>query len=435
MKTRIFNIITAIFLIITFVSCEKYGSDVTAPSLRITYSPENPKVGEEVTITIETNGQYLSLFTGDANKMYERSRIKAIIENDWETFYQTGYRVPYAKEGQKTLFYKYFKDYKSIEDVKRDFEFFGAIDNIELVEYKKGDFPEALLEMSYVGTNQLKFTVTDRRIPSGIRMKPNIYLFGGLDNQPGNTVIESRFVACDDDRAIRKYSNDPWVAAYFGLHTEQLEDFEDYPKAYEYYTLRQERSYGAYQTNDPLSRRPTEGFYKLGEMYNGDNYLRKFLDHGEKLVLRQVDMYVNGRCTYGGAGDSPYQYDLDGDGVLESYQCELDPATGLPVNEADYAKYRGFQGDVYLSFIEMGTDEYEPWHTGVSLGSIYTQGGMKKTYKYIYDESGEFNITAIATNVGDKNHGGIDYSEERSNSLDDYDHKRAVSSVKISVKP
>ena len=59
-----------------------------------------------------------------------------------------------------------------------------------------------------------------------------------------------------------------------------------------------ERSYGAFQTNDPLSGRPTEGFYKLGEMYNRDSYLQQFLNDGEKLVLRQVDMYVNGRPTY-----------------------------------------------------------------------------------------------------------------------------------------
>ncbi|UVV76106.1 hypothetical protein NXW84_18840 [Bacteroides fragilis] len=135
------------------------------------------------------------------------------------------------------------------------------------------------------------------------------------------------------------------------------------------------------------------------------------------------------------ADDSPYKYDLDGDGVLESYECELDPATGLPVHEADYTKYKGFQGDVYLSFIEMGTDEYEPWNTGVSLGSVYTTGGIQKTYKYIYTGAGDFTITAVATNVGDKDYKGIDYSEERSNSLDDYSHKRALSSVKVSVKP
>ena len=56
-------------------SCEKFGSDVEAPSVQVTVSPENPKVGDEVTITIFTDAQYLSLYTGDEGKMFERSRI------------------------------------------------------------------------------------------------------------------------------------------------------------------------------------------------------------------------------------------------------------------------------------------------------------------------------------------------------------------------
>lgn len=67
-------------------------------------------------------------------------------------------------------------------------------------------------------------------------------------------------------------------------------------------------------------------------------------------MLRQVDMYVNGRPTYAAADDSPYKYDLDGDGIDEAYECELNPATGLPVHEADYAKYRGFR-ETYTSHL------------------------------------------------------------------------------------
>ena len=92
-------------------------------------------------------------------------------------------------------------------------------------------------------------------------MKPDIHILGGLDNQPGNTVIESRFVACDADRAIRKYSNDPWVAAYFGLHTEQLADFAGHAAGYKYSTLMDERSYGSiFRQMILFSGRPTEGF-------------------------------------------------------------------------------------------------------------------------------------------------------------------------------
>jgi len=432
MKTSLY--LLSIVALLSFVSCEKYGENISTPKVSVTVSPENPKVGDEVTITITTDGQYLSLYTGDDGHQFERSRIKAIMEHDWESFSQECYRVPYAKNGEKTLFYCYFKDYKSIEEVKRDFEFFGAIDNIQLVPYNKGDFPEALMEMSYIGTNQLKFTITDRRIPSGIKFKPNIHFFGGAANQSGNTIIESRFVACAEDRALRKYTNEPWIPVRWGIYTEQLADHEGYPAGYQHYCLRSEGRFAAFQTNDPLSRRPTEGFYKFSIIYEED-YLRKFFEKdGEKLVLRQVDLYMNGELTEGADSSSPWAYDFDGKGV-KYYQCELNPATGLPVRENDYPRYRGFQGDVYMSFIEAGTDKYEPWHDGVSLGSVYTTGGIRSTYTYTYTEAGAFTISAVATNVGNKNYKGKNYNDKVENSPDDYSQMRAVGEIKITVRP
>lgn len=85
----------------SLVSCEKFGADVETPSVSISVSPENPKVGEEVTVTINTDAQYLTLFTGDEGKNFERSRIKAIMEHDWDSFYEECYRVSYAKNGEK----------------------------------------------------------------------------------------------------------------------------------------------------------------------------------------------------------------------------------------------------------------------------------------------------------------------------------------------
>lgn len=416
-------------------SCQKYGDDISAPSVTISVEPANPSVGDVVRITVQSNGQYVSLYTGDEGHRFERSRIKAIMDHDWESFSDTCYRVSYAKNGEKTLYYKYFKDYNTMDEVYRDFEFFGAVENVQLVRYEKDDFPEALMLMSYPGTNQLKFTVTDRRIPSGFRIKPDIHLFGGLENQPGFSIIESRYVACDEDKAVRKYANNIKVPAYFGLHTEQLEDYNGTPAGYQYERCAQvsDRYWAVTQTNDPLSGRPTEGFYQLADLYNSDPYLKPFLDCGEKLVIRQIDLYSTYRCAQEGAADSPWKYDLDGDGVQETYNCELDPDTGLPVKEADYVNYTGFQGDVYISFLEMGTNEYEPWNTGVNLGSVYSTSGISQVYEYVYTEAGEFTITALATNVGNKQHSGIDYSEDRGNSPDNYPAKRSTASVTVKV--
>jgi hypothetical protein len=150
----------------------------------------------------------------------------------------------------------------------------------------------------------------------------------------------------------------------------------------------------------------------------------------EKIEMSNVKVYVNGRSTLD-LGN--YNYDLDGDGTLESYSAQLDPSTGLPVNENDYNKYEGFQGDVYLSYLEVGTNEYEPWNTGVSLGSTYSMTGIQKVYKYVYTKSGSFTITAVGTTVGRKNVEDIDYSKSRGNSLDDYDTKRSKSEITINV--
>ena len=101
----------------SLVSCEKFGAEVETLSVSISVSPQNLIVVEEVTVYIFTDVQYLTLFTGDEGKKFERSRVKAIMEHDWDSFYEECYRVSYAKNGEKTLFYKYFKDYQSIEEV------------------------------------------------------------------------------------------------------------------------------------------------------------------------------------------------------------------------------------------------------------------------------------------------------------------------------
>ena len=432
---NIFRYLQVAACILPMISCQKYGDDVSVPTVSVRVEPASPKAGETVRIYVESDAQYVSLFTGDDGHRFERSRIKAVMENDWESFRDTVYRLSYAKNGEKQIWNRYFKDYETLEQVYEDFEFFGAYSDVELVRYNEDDFPEAMMQMSYPGTNQLKFTVTDRRIPTGIRIKPDIHLFGGSENQPGFSIIESRYVACDEDRKVRAFSNDAKVPAYFGLHTEQLEASGEYPAGYEYEVCTQagDRYWGAFQTNDPLSGRPTEGFYKLSDIYTSDTYLAPFLDYGEKLVIRQIDIYSTYRCTKPAAETSQWRYDLDGDGQLEYYECELDPETGLPVRESDSVYYAGVQGDVYLSFLEIGSNEYEPWNTGVNLGSVYSAGGIADVYEYVYDGEGEFTVTAVATHVGNKQHSGIDYNDDRGYSLDNYPAFRSTASVTVNV--
>ena len=413
-------------LIIGITACQKqkWDANIKAPDVSVSYSPANPKVGETVTITVSTNAEYVSIYTGDPTKEFAKSRIKAIMENNWQSFYDSCYRKNYAPPGYACTWNRYFKDYKTVDEVKKDFEFFGAISNIELGVY--GDkFPEALLPVKYPDKNQLKFTVTDRRKPSGFIFNPHIYLFGGKANNPGFSVFETRFVSCDADRAIRKKASVVLIPAFFEITTHNNETKQDLAFYKQQYYFR------TFQTNDILSARPTEGYYSFSEFYDGIPYLQNLMNTApEKIEMSKVKAYVTGRSTL---DEGSFSYDLDGNGIPEKYTAELDPATGLPIKEADYSKYNGFQGDVYLSYLELGTNEYEPWSTGVSLGSVYSMTGIQKEYKYIYTKSGTFTLSVVGTTVGRKLVEDINYTSSRGNSLDDYNTKRSKAEIAITV--
>jgi hypothetical protein len=305
------------FIFVGLTACQKYDANLETPDVSISYSPENPKVGDVVTITLSTNAEYLTIFTGDEKRDFSKSRIKAIMENNWESFYDSCYRKNLAPTGYNSIWNRYFKDYKTMDDVKKDFTFFGAISNIELGVY--GDkFPQALLNVKYPDKNQLKFTVTDRRIPSGFIFDPNIYLFGGKSNNPGFSIFETRFVSVSEDKSIRKLGGNVNIPAFFELTVHNNETNKDAT------FYRQQYNFRTFQTDDILSGRPTEGYYNFSEYYEGIPYLQNYLNNApEKIRMAKVKVYVTGRPTL---NEGAYSYDLNGDGIMEKYEVVLDPA-------------------------------------------------------------------------------------------------------------
>lgn len=88
----------------SLVSCEKFGADVETPSVSISVSPQNPKVGEEVTVTINTDAQYLTLL----QVMKARSSNVRALKPLWSTIGTasmksvTGFLMP--KMGKRPCF-------------------------------------------------------------------------------------------------------------------------------------------------------------------------------------------------------------------------------------------------------------------------------------------------------------------------------------------
>tara|TARA_R110002050_G_scaffold171837_1_gene303943 strand:+ start:9642 stop:10913 length:1272 start_codon:yes stop_codon:yes gene_type:complete len=420
MKNIVKIIGLSIICFFTIISCEKYDVDLPKPSVSFSYSPSNPKVGDTVTFTINTNGEFLSIFTGDAGHAYETSRVKALIENDFETFYDTVYRENLSG-GLPTTWYRYLKDYSSLSEVNEDFELYGAIEDVDLGVYN--DFPQSLIQASYPDENVLKFTVADRRVHSGIKFKPNIHIFGkGME--PAYSQMEIRFVSSEEDKEIRRKSNVKDIATWYTVTVHDIESNTDTTAS------RPIFAYRTYETDDLITARTSDGFIQFGQMM--ESHFKYWLDNPEKGYVKEVDMRLTGQLARPGNANNTnhHYYDFNGG---EYYIEELNPTTGLPVKESDYRQYKGFQGDIYLSWIEWGTKEYEPFSLGQSLGSVYESDGLQTTFKYVYTESGDFKVTVVATNTGRKQYEGDGYQTTRRFSYNDYDIKRDIYELELNV--
>lgn len=406
------------FLGLLFFSCEKYNMDIESPSVSFTYFPINPKVGDSITFNIDTNADFLSIYTGDSLKKYETSRVKALIENDFETFYDSVYRKNLSG-GLPTKWYRYLKDYSSLSDVEMDFQFYGAIENIDLGVYN--NFPQSLIKATYPDKNVLKFTVSDRTVNSGIIFQPNIYVFGkGMD--PAFSQFEIRFVSSEEDKVVRRVSGNKDIIRELSITIYDVETNEEHTAT---------KSFGnfmTYETDDPMTARTSPGFINIGQFMEQE--FDYYLENPEKGYIKEVKFKLNGELARKGNQSNGFYYDFNGG---EYYREQLDPVTGLPINENDYIHYRGFQGDVYLSWIEFGTDEYEPFSLGKSLGSIYDPKGLNKNYKYAYNKEGEYNVTVVATNTGRKLYSEDGYQTNRRLSYDDYQIKRSISQQKLNI--
>ena len=412
MKNKIKIIGVAFICFFTIISCEKYDADLDMPSVSFSFSPTNPKVGDTVTFTVNTNADFLSIYTGDTGHKYETSRVKALVENDFDTFYDTVYRENLSG-GLPTTWYRYLKDYASLSEANEDFELYGAIQDVDLGVY---NFPQSLIKPSYPDENVLKFSITDRTVHSGIKFRPDIHIFGdGME--PAYSQMEIRFVSSEEDKQIRRKSNVKDIATFYTVTLHDIESNTDTIATQSIFAYR------TYETDDLITARTSDGFIQFGRiMEQRFNY---WLKNPEKGYIKEVDMRLTGELARPGDENNPnhYYYDFNGG---QYFREELDPNTGLPVNESDYRRYRGFQGDIYLSWMEFGTNEYEPFSLGQSLGSVYESDGLKKTYKYVYSESGDFKVTVVATNTGRKQYSGDGYQSTREFSYDDFDIERAI---------
>lgn len=405
---RIFTISIICSFLLAFAGCEKWDADEKPPQVSISVSPQNPKVGEEVTVTINTDAEYLSIFTGDEGHKFENSHVRYQMEYGDLAFKDTVYAEKIS-EGYDCIWKRTMADYASVEDVLKDFEFFGAVENIELGEFER----PACSMMDMTHKKVLKFSITDRNTVSGFKFKPNIHLFNW------DIFYEMRLVPCKEDSLARfNGRNNKEVHALFNMTLEKVEDGSKTvlsgdtwngsgPWCWDYF-------FYVYQTYEPMLPPRQNGAYNefhsvRSRMMNENNY---GYYHPEE--YRACEMKI-------GFG-WPRQPWENGD----DFQVD---ENGFPKN---LSNYKGFQGDVYIDHIQWGQDVYKSYDTGVSLGSVYTGEGLTTTYTYKYDEAGEFDIVVVGTNVGRKEYSGDGYQTERESY--DAEYKKHRSKAKVTIK-
>ncbi|MCF0175225.1 MAG: hypothetical protein HUJ94_00140 [Bacteroidales bacterium] len=406
MKKYIFiGLIAALFFT---SSCSKWESDVKAPKVSISVSPTNPKVGDVVTVTVTTDAEYLSIFTGDKGHDFENSQVKYQMQYGDAVFKEKVLSEQLSLEG--ATWKRTMADYATLEDLKKDFEFFGAVDNIQLGEFERPACSQ--IDMSH--KKVLKFSITDRQTISGIIFHPDVHLYNW------DIFYEMRLVPCQEDSVARFVGRtNREVHALWNMTLKCLADGKetvcsgDYwngsgPWCWDYY-------FYIYPTYEPVFPPRNDGSFC--EFYSVRDRIKNQNPYG----FAHPDEYVASEMKIG-FGWPRQPWENGPDYVLDE--------KGFPAN---LGNYHGFQGDVYISSIQWGQDVYSPYDQGVSLGSEYTGLGITRTYEYIYTEGGEYNIVAVATNVGRKQYSGDGYKTERSSYDSEYIKYRSTDSVKINV--
>ncbi|MBB6463653.1 hypothetical protein [Flammeovirga kamogawensis] len=265
------------------------------------------------------------------------------------------------------LYSKHMTDYNSVEEVLKDFSFWGAIDP-NSIELKEFETPAGSTTPSST-KKQLKFTIKDRRIPSGFTINPNMELVGK------EMRMEMRLVPDKADHDVRfgDGRNNGDVTAGWRVHYKDKTDQLVYTVGNENSKLNDFQKQGFYPGFETLpdadpNFKP-DGFVNDWFFYcTSDNDVMKpgsrtpggvrpmkdtnkrhaakvnpnvnYVEAPDKAIISQVDILIGG---------STYKLWQDPN-KFSGY----DPETGFPKAKEDYVNVMNFQGDVYITYIEWG---------------------------------------------------------------------------------
>jgi hypothetical protein len=371
-----------IFLTVCFSvlsSCKKDTIDIV--DVPFSASKTTVAKGEEVIFTFGSGADALSIYTGDAGKDFQKSRIFLVEQKG------------YTEEQLKTQLFA-----ERIDSLK---EYLVRIPNSETVP---SNFSYTSPEMAiYNGTlvpwdyskstesHYVRFKLADGN-PQTVTFKPNnavlpvmlgwtntkLMSLGALNTTPNN--IFAPFCAFTDGFTPQSTAG---VSVRFGIQV--VIDGKESPITYITQTVRELLDNLNFDLTTTITAWRTA---------NPTLKIAKGLD--------EVRLIFN--------ADNPATTDDDGD--LLSYK-----------------------GNVYLQEVRLGSADnmIRTFNTGVTVPYVFD--GKTQTYKYKYTTAGTYQATMVATYIGRKKYSGDGYKTNRADEVlaTEYEIERRVKTIEIKV--
>jgi hypothetical protein len=377
-----YKILPVVVAGVLFTSCRKDGVEIK--DVNFTADKTTVAVNEEVTFTFTDGADALSVYTGDARKDFEKSRIK-LIE-------QMGYTEEQLKTNVFALRIPDMKEYllymPKINAIPGDYTFSGPgmeIYNGKLVSWDYSNATNSrYIKMNIPDGNPYTLTIKPGQavLPQMLNYtNTNLTALGALNATVNNTFAP--FCSFPDGFTPASTTG---IGVKFGVQV--VIDGAASPISYTTITVRELLDNLAFNlqtiltawrtTNIPLGKDPKKGIDDIRLIFNADD---------------------------------PAAIDDDGD--LLSYI-----------------------GNVYMQEVRLGdaANMIQAFNEGVKIPYVYPNN--TQTYKYRYTAPGVYKAVMVATYVGRKKYRGNGYTTGRPDeiSASEYEIERRFKTIEITVQ-
>jgi hypothetical protein len=377
MKNKFSHKLLFALAIMTIFSCRKDGIEI----IDVSFTADKVTVNrnEEVTFTFGSGANALSIYTGDAGKDFEKSRIFLVEQKGYT---ETQLKTQVFAERVDSL-----KDYllriPNTEGVPSAFSYAGEMGTYQgkLVNWDYSNSTDGKYIRLKVnnGPQTLVIKPDNAVLPALLRWDANkLRALGSLNITPNN--VFAPFCAFPDGFTQQSIAG---ISVRFGVQ----------------FVVDGKESVITYYTQP----------------------VRELLDNLGFDLAAPITAFLTANPTVRvGAGISEIRLIFNADN---------------PTLTDDDGPLLDYVGNVYIQEVRVGSADntVKSFHTGVTIPYVFE--GKTQTYKYKYTTAGTYKATMVATYIGRKKYSGDGYQTSRADDIlaSEYPLERRVKTIEIKV--